>query len=132
MKASWEERNPVLQLLPRAAGMWEGEGAQPLAEQLKMTQCFHSTIRFLCKQLPEGRGGSYGKPYFLTRCPSAGLEGFLVNPKWEVGLEKCLEGTVRVLGGRAGGCTFCYSGRGAGGLLGHTAASFTACSLTTV
>lgn len=65
MKASWEERNPELQLLPRAAGMWEGEGAQPLAEQLKMTQCFHSTLGFCassclhCQRAMVGAVGSH-------------------------------------------------------------------------
>lgn len=29
MKALWEERNPALQLLPRAAGTWEGKGVSP-------------------------------------------------------------------------------------------------------
>lgn len=50
--AEEEERNPALQLLPRAAGTQEGEGAQPPAEQLKITEYFPNIIRFPCKQLP--------------------------------------------------------------------------------
>lgn len=47
-----EGENPALQLLPGAAGMWEGEGAEPPAQQLKITKYFPNIIRFPCKQLP--------------------------------------------------------------------------------
>lgn len=50
--AAAEEGNPALQLLPSAAGMQEGEGAEPPAEQLKITKYFPNIIRFPCKQLP--------------------------------------------------------------------------------
>lgn len=50
-KAVLEEgENPALQLLPSAAGMWEG--AEPPAQQLKITKYFPNIIRFPCKQLP--------------------------------------------------------------------------------
>ena len=38
--------------LPSAAGMQEGEGGEPPAEQLKITKYFPNIIRFPCKQLP--------------------------------------------------------------------------------
>ncbi|XP_038011964.1 uncharacterized protein LOC119708963 [Motacilla alba alba] len=47
-----EGENPVLQLLPSAAGMWAGEGAEPPAQQLKITKYFPNIIRFPCRQLP--------------------------------------------------------------------------------
>lgn len=50
--AAERQGNPALQLLPSAAGMQEGEGAEPPAEQLKITKYFPNIIRFPCKQLP--------------------------------------------------------------------------------